>query len=141
MLFIGIDTGTHTGLAVWDSDRRQFLNIQTLLIHRALNDVRFLAKRADVVVVIEDARQRKWLPRENSVREMKGRAMGAGSVRRDAAIWEDFCKDYGITFRMIPPQRGCTKLSPETFANLTGWKDRTSNHGRDAAMLVFGRTH
>ena len=32
-----------------------------------------------------------------------------------------------------------TKWSAEVFADMTGWKGRTSNHARDAALLVYGR--
>ena len=32
-----------------------------------------------------------------------------------------------------------TKLSAEQFRRITGWTEQTNEHGRDAAMLVFGR--
>lgn len=64
---------------------------------------------------------------------------GAGSVKRDASIWEEFCTDYEIPFRALPPIKGGTKLQPDYFKALTGWKGKTSEHARDAAMIVFGR--
>jgi hypothetical protein len=39
----------------------------------------------------------------------------------------------------LPPAKGATKLDPDFFKALTGWKKRTSEHARDAAMIVFGR--
>lgn len=48
-------------------------------------------------------------------------------------------KDEGIEFRALPPTKGATKMSAEAFRDLTGWRGRTSEHSRDAAMLVFGR--
>lgn len=139
MLYCGIDTGTHTGFAVWDSELRMFRSLETIPLHRALFRVAELAKDNDVCVIIEDARQRKWLPQERNVSESRGRLMGAGSVKRDAVIWEEFCKDYGIKYRMQSPQRGLTKWSKESFKAVTGWTGRTSKHARDAALLVFGR--
>lgn len=138
MIWVGIDTGTHTGVAVWDG--RAFTSLETLPLHRALEKVaRLQDEGARLAVVFEDARQRKWIPREKSFSQMKGRAMGAGSVRRDATIWEEFCTDRGIPFLALPPRKGLTKWSPDYFAHVTGWKGRCSEHARDAALLVFGR--
>lgn len=36
MIYIGIDTGVHTGFAVWDSSERCFLMLKTLKIHVAM---------------------------------------------------------------------------------------------------------
>lgn len=138
MTFIGIDTGTKTGFAVWDGKR--FLEIETLKLWQALDRVRRMKEQGeDITVVFEDARQRKWLPREKSISEYRGKMIGAGSVKRDAVIWEEFCIDNGIKFFSVPPAKGLTKWSSQTFSEVTGWKGRTSNHGRDAALLVYGR--
>ena len=138
MTFIGIDTGTKTGFAVWDGKR--FLEIETLKLWQALDRIRRMKEQGeDITVVFEDARQRKWLPREKSISEYRGKMIGAGSVKRDAVIWEEFCIDNGIKFFSVPPGKGLTKWSAQTFAEVTGWQGRTSNHGRDAALLVYGR--
>ncbi len=141
MLYVGIDTGHDTGFAAWESGCQAFDAVATLKIHEALDRVRKLARiyGDDLVVVFEDARQRKWLPRERSASQYRGRLQGAGSVKRDAVIWEDFCRDLGIRYEALPPRRGATKWSAEAFAKATGWQGRTSNHARDAALLVYGR--
>lgn len=139
MLLAGIDTGVHTGVALWDTAQRKFLTIRTSGIIDAMDFVWNTATSEGVTVFLEDARLRKWIPRESSLNQFKGRAMGAGSVKRDAAIWEEFLTKRGIPFHLVAPERNRTKLSAEAFAALTGWKSRTSSHGRDAAMLVFGR--
>lgn len=140
-LYIGIDTGHDTGLAVWDTRRREFRAVATLPIHRAMKAVHDWAadNPHDVRVVFEDARKRRWLPRDTSSSEYRGHLMGAGSVKRDATIWEDALKDWGIPFEATPPRPGLTKWDADTFAKVTGWRGRTSNHARDAALLVFGR--
>ena len=137
MIFIGIDTGTHTGVAVWDSEEKQFLDIKTMMLHQALQLVITMChiwKKENVFVLFEDARQRKWFGHEADEKRM-----GAGYVKRDARIWEDFCTDYGIAFRALPPAKGATKMKPDYFKALTGWKKQTSEHARDAAMIVFGK--
>lgn len=142
MIHIGIDTGRHTGFAVWQTGKGHFIELDTRPLHRALFDVRDYARMYgsdNVTVYVEDARLRTWIPREKSLAEFKGRAQGAGSVKRDASVWEDFCEDYGIRLVKVPPKYNTTKLSAEVFARITGYKGRTSEHARDAAMLVFGK--
>lgn len=136
MLYIGIDTGVHTGFAVWDSGNGCYLHIATVKIHAALEMTEKIHREAgdDMCVLFEDARQRKWFG-ANARQKMQG----AGSVKRDAVIWEDFLTDKGIPFRAIPPQKGATKWSAEYFSKVTGWSGRTSEHARDAALLVFNR--
>ena len=137
MICIGIDPGTHTGVAVWDTGEGKFLSLETLPIHRAMNSVLYwdMRERNDIQVVFEDARQRTWFGHGDT----NAKLQGAGSVKRDCSIWEDFCKDYGIAFWAKPPVKGATKVSAEYFKTISGYQGRTSEHSRDAAMLVIGR--
>ena len=137
MICIGIDPGTHTGVAVWDTREGKFLSLETLPIHRAISKVGFIAEihKGDVQVVFEDARQRTWFGKGDT----NAKAQGAGSVKRDSSIWEDFCKDYDIPYWAKPPVKGATKVSADYFKTISGWDGRTSEHARDAAMLVIGR--
>lgn len=139
MIYIGIDPGTHTGVAVWDTREGKFLSLETLLIHRAMTFILTWSLKAEetgqeIQVVFEDARQRKWYGNDSNAKRQ-----GAGSVKRDCSIWEDFCKDYQIPFVAVPPMKGGTKVNESFFKTFSGWKGRTSNHARDAAMLVIGR--
>ena len=137
MIYIGIDPGTHTGVAIWDSRAEEFLSLETLSIHRALQEVfKWSQRPTEIQVVFEDARQRTWFGRDKNT---NAKLQGAGSIKRDCSIWEDFCKDYQIPFLAVPPMKGGTKLSEAYFKTISGWKGRTSNHARDAAMLVIGR--
>lgn len=143
-IYIGIDTGTHTGVAVWDSGEQAFTELQTLALHKALRRVSELHQAATsegrtVKVIFEDARQRKWIPNSGDPRKEAGRRQGAGSVKRDASIWEEFLRDNGIPFEALAPRKGATKMEQSLFYAITGWDKRTSNHARDAAMLVIGR--
>lgn len=135
MKHIGIDTGTHTGYAVWDATARRLTEVETLTITKALERVREEHRIDEVTVYIEDARQRKWFG--NAGRE---KLQGAGSVKRDAGIWEQFCKENNIPYKLISPRQNKTKLSTLQFRNITKWERRTSEHARDAAMMVYGVT-
>ena len=138
MIYIGIDPGTHTGVAFWNSTSKVLFDLYTLPIHRALEKVkRFYNDNKglfDICVVFEDARQRRWYGKESN-----DKLQGAGSVKRDCSIWEGFCKDEKISYLALPPIKGGTKVSKSYFKTISGWKGRTSNHARDAAMLVIGR--
>ena len=140
MIYIGIDPGTHTGVAIWDSKAQVFIELTTIPIHQALLKVKRLyaesRELSNICVVFEDARQRTWFGKDKNT---NAKLQGAGSIKRDCRIWEDFCKDYQIPFLKIPPIKGGTKLSEAYFKTISGWKGRTSNHARDAAMLVIGR--
>ena len=139
MIYIGIDTGVHTGIAVWDSEKGKFVYLDTLKIHEALQIVSSYAyKDIPLCVRFEDARQRKWIPFAKNMTGELGRAQGAGYVKAHCQIWEDFLRDKDIPFEMIAPRRNVTKLSAEQFERITGYKGRTSEHARDAAMLVYG---
>lgn len=138
MIYIGIDTGVHTGIAVWDSDRKEFVVVDTVKIHEALRLVNLYAFGCAIHVRFEDARQRKWIPFAKNMTGELGRAQGAGYVKAHCQIWEDFLRDKDISFEMIAPRRNVTKLSAAQFARITGYKARTSSHARDAAMLVYG---
>ena len=134
-LMVGLDTGTHTGFAVWDKDKKVLTELSTLKIHRAMERVRELSVSDEIVVYFEDARLRTWFG--NAGREA---LQGAGSVKRDCSIWEDYLTDLGVEFHPVAPKNNATKLNAAFFEKITGWKGRTSEHARDAAMLVFNRT-
>ena len=133
-LYIGIDAGVHTGIAVWDHTDHRLVSVETMTITKAMDVVRGLAESADIVVYLEDARKRNWFGCAG-----REKLQGAGSVKRDCSIWETFCEEVGIECRKIAPKNNYTKLTAKQFKVLTNWAGRTSDHSRDAAMLVFGR--
>ena len=144
MIFIGIDTGVNTGIAIWDNRKRSLESVSSTEIHRAMEEVKHwkgVAEEAGtkIVVRVEDPRQRTWFGTENMSREEeRKRLQGVGSVKRDASIWDAFLKDLGVEYEMVAPKRNATKMSHEYFCSISGWKKRTNEHGRDAAMLVLG---
>jgi hypothetical protein len=130
--YIGIDPGVNTGVAVWNREDKYFELITTLPIHAAMK----IIKDSDcdnTLVRIEDARLRKWFGDRSNAK-----LQGAGSVKRDCSIWESMLKDYGFNYQLVAPKNNKTKMSAEKFKLTTGYNGSTSEHARDAAMLVFG---
>lgn len=133
-LVVGIDPGTKTGLALWDTQARKLTEVSTLGAIEAMARCELMQRAGSLKhIVMEDARLRTWFG-------TKGREvlMGAGSVRRDCSIWCEWAEFHGVALRSVSPQQKGAKVDAERFAKLTGWAGRTSEHGRDAAMLVLG---
>lgn len=135
-IYIGIDTGVNTGIAIWESKTKQFISIESVKIHEAMATVNHCVTtfaNGGIVVRVEDARKRKWFGETG-----KEKAQGVGSIKRDAVIWEDFLTGLGCEFQLVAPKNNKTKLSAVQFKQYTSWVGKTNEHGRDAAMLVYG---
>ena len=134
-LIVGLDPGVKTGFAVWSRVERRLTTVETLGITQAMTMIRTMADVGSLHSVrFEDARLRKWFG-------ARGREalQGAGSIKRDCSIWEEFLRGLvGVPFLPVSPQAKGAKLDAQAFKRLTGWQGRTSEHGRDAALLVFG---
>lgn len=135
--YIGIDTGVNTGYAIYNRETKSLEFVTCDTIHRFIinvYDYYITGDLKDILFVVEDARQVQF-------NTDKMRAQGAGSVKRDAKIWEDYLKAIGANYMMVRPKKSITKLSASEFTAITGWTERTNSHARDAAMLVWGATY
>jgi hypothetical protein len=145
-VLIGVDTGVHTGFAVAIDQGKggELQDVGSLTITQAMSRVLELVEshgKANIMLYIEDARLRTWFGNADARQAKSGAGVreGIGSVKRDAQIWEDWCKEQGLNYKMIHPAANKTKTDAKYFLKLTGWAKRTNEHARDAAMLVFGR--
>lgn len=140
--WIGIDTGTTTGLAVYDRLDCRLVCVTSGTITQMMKKIRYWTelKGSDLGVFVrfEDARLRKYIPAMPNESRERGRREGAGSVKRDAKIWEDFLLEEGIPFEAVAPKDNVTKINAAKFKGMTGWKEQTNEHERDATFLVYG---
>lgn len=137
-ILVGVDTGVNTGFAVAVDEGQggYLIQVISLTITQAMERVKELCElyvKSNVHLFIEDPRKRTWF---TGGRE---KAQGVGSVKLDAQIWEDWCKENKINYTLVHPRDNCTKYKSETFKKVTGWAGRTNEHARDAAMLVHRR--
>jgi hypothetical protein len=134
---IGVDPGVNTGWAEWSKPDRKLLAVNTWKIHEGIfrlqGELLSRYDRSRILVRLEDARLRKWLGPDKG----RDQLQGAGSVKRDSQIWADLCEDLGVACQQLPPGKARTKWSSDHFKKVTGWPGRTSNHARDAAVLVY----
>lgn len=136
-LIFGIDPGVSTGFAIWDKGQKKLIQVSTLQHHQAAEKI-LEHKGKRIFVRFEDSNLRKWIPKERDIKQVMGRAKGAGSVGRDCSLWQEFLTMHNIPFEAVAPKNNKTKLPADTFAKITGWTGRCSEHARDAAMLIFG---
>lgn len=130
---VGIDPGINTGMAIYN---RQSKKIEKIFPALTMGDAQeqllaIMKENPDLLVVLEDARK-KVVPKKFRKPE---RAYGAGHVRAMCYMWEDWLTRNGFTFMLVTPLRA--KLSKCDLEKYTGYSGLTSQHGRDAAMLVF----
>ena len=142
-IYIGIDPGVNFGYAQWNATERKMYQVRAFGFYAGLTEViseatQWQSVGASVIVRFEDARLRTWFDDKGSGKTAKGKAMGAGAVRVLCSVIETALKNNGIPFEAVPPKNNRTKLDAGTFKKLTGWQERTNEHARDAAMLVFG---
>ncbi|HFF5472908.1 TPA: hypothetical protein ACGDUS_003903, partial [Acinetobacter baumannii] len=131
-VLIGVDTGVHTGFAVAIDQGKggELQDVGSLTITQAMSKVLELVDvhgKANIMLYIEDARLRTWFGNADARQARSGAGVreGIGSVKRDAQIWEDWCKEQGLKYKMIHPAANKTKTDAKYFSKLTGWAKRT----------------
>ena len=68
-------------------------------------------------------------------------AQNVGSNKRDASLLMEWMDRNKIEYIAVPPRKdNQTKNNSTIFKKITGWDAATSEHGRDAAMLFWGRS-
>lgn len=141
---VGIDPGVKTGLALYDTQLKKLVFVETVKVYQAFQRIQeFIAwsstisGRAErVIIVLEDARLAGGPP---------DRVQGAGWIRTLSGVYEDFLRDLKkqhphIEIQLKAPAPSILNWPASTFKHVTKYTGRTSAHSRDAAMLVFGRT-
>ena len=134
---IGIDPGVHTGISIWDSSEKKFLSIQTVKIHEAMEIVKAAKlQNGEIMVIYEDARKRKFDPGLTDEKRQ-----GAGSIKRDCKIWEDFLSAIKVQSKNPAPNGKLNELAGPKKLNIwqqnMKWTKQTSEHARVSALLVW----
>ena len=131
---IGIDPGINTGFAIYDKQGKMLTAVMTLQVHQAFEIIRRMNQDGlKLFVRVEDARKRKRYGANSNAK-----IQGAGAIKIQCRQWEMLLQQEGISFDLVAPAAIKTKVDAKQFWKITGWAGRTSNHGRDAAMMVYG---
>jgi hypothetical protein len=135
---IGIDPGTNTGITVYDCEKKEYIACDTMLITNAIFLVeKIISQRSPVLITVEDSR---------SISGDASKKLGAGSIRRDCSIWEDYLNEKssiasnGVFYRFVKPTKNPYLKIPilqwMTISKYKGSK-RPSEHARDSATYIF----
>lgn len=144
-LLIGVDPGKNTGLAFYNPKTKAY-DLFTKPFWEAIKIVDEVIKERKYVLeaYIEDPNQnppvfKKKFNIEN-VNTYGRIAQNIGMNKRDAQLWFNYFKINNIVhFRIRPTKGSMTKLDSTKFKRITKHPGRTSEHSRDAAMLVWDR--
>ena len=138
-LFIGLDAGRETGLAIWSVIEQRFDRLETVTFWKALDIV--ASYPADQLVVVVEAPAGPTYdhgePRSlKAARRREKISRNVGSVQRESELLATGLERRGFRVQRVRPRS--RKLTAEAFRRLTKHQGRTSQHARDAGMLVFG---
>lgn len=144
MIYIGIDPGEFTGVALWRRDTK-LLELHTFSFWQAIDfltqQIEFCKKNdIHLKVVLEDVNKNKPIFEKkgaNNTAMMLRIAQNVGSNKRDGTLMEVFVERNGIEVILVKPTT--SKWSISYFQKITRYKGLTSQHARDAAKLVYGR--
>jgi len=144
-VIIGIDPGIHCGVFVitksasignkYDWSTSNFWDTINLLsdYHKQSSDI-------DLMVYIENPNlnkpifNKKGANNHNMVTRV---AQNVGSNKREASLMIEYMVKNGIKFTEVKPIS--TKWSKDMFIQVTGIKERISQHCIDACRMVWGR--
>lgn len=139
MIYIGIDPGVETGIAIWYS-KDKVLTLFTLSFWEAINLLHKLSEKNQIKAILEDPNLNKPIFHKKGVdNEKKARkvAQNVGSNKRDAQLINEFLKIHNIETIIVKPTT--TKWKTTFFRQVTGYKGHASQHAIDAARMVYGR--
>ena len=154
MIKIGIDPGKHTGYAEYhlndflrldtidfwtailriDGHKNVGNNIHVYVEQPALNRAVWTAKSK----ITEAIRKQKNFTQSVDIGLKIAKNIGQNIEHAELII--AFCKLIGVPVTGCKPnERSLTKTTKEEFLKFTGYTGHTSEHSRDAGMLVWGR--
>lgn len=132
-LVLGIDPGTHTGIALIRAGKLDLLQtVHPLDIFSAL--VEWTPDR----VIFEDSRLTSHLFTTNARAAVaKSMARKVGQVDMVCGLIVEACDRLGIPAHGISPKGKGKKLNAAQFKAATGWGGPSNEHQRDACMVSW----
>jgi hypothetical protein len=139
-ILIGIDPGFTNGFAVYDCETKQLTSVLGLKTYQVIFEIDRLTDslfiKDLITVYIEDPTT--WKPFKG-IANQAHRMKGAGSVTARFHAILEYLEDNDIKHVRVPIQGNAKKMNAEMFKKVTGYNERTNEHGRDAALLIYGR--
>lgn len=133
IIHVGIDPGKNTGMAVVEDGKYYAIRTCTI-VEAMLHIVHVLdGEYTEIHLHVENPNFRKYFG--NTGRE---KLQGAGSIKRDYSIWQEFADHHRFMLHPVSPASIGSEFDNEAvFKAATGWTAKTSVHARDAAKILF----
>lgn len=143
---LGIDPGVNTGICLFDRTTRKIAVLATIDfwgVFDFLDALYAIMPVESITVVIENSALNKPTFSKaggNTALKMQKISRNVGFNQRESILLIEGIRRLGYEVKEIRPsgKKGeKRKWTKEVFENLTGWKKQSSQHSRDAAMLVI----
>lgn len=150
MIYIGIDPGKHTGVAVYSSYIKELVYFGTHDFWGAEMEIRehiVHENTSNICAVIENPALNKGIysryskaikGAKNPKGVENGIRAGVAKNSRDAQLWIEYFKRLGIKVIEFKPNGKSPKWSEAYCKKITG-ETVKSEHSRDAIKMIFGR--
>lgn len=142
---IGIDPPK--GLAAYDLDKNELVKLMNVTFWDIIETLDIVRESYDIEVVCEAPNENApvWLGKTRhgnralvNDRALLKAAQNVGQNKEAAMLIVEWCKRHNVKVTtQRPSKRSMTKLTAEQFNKITGWKGKSNEHTRDAAMLVW----
>jgi hypothetical protein len=136
--YVGIDPGIVCGLAFLKPHSQMLHSVRSCKLHELYTAIEIMSKTNSLMVFIENPNT--FIPFKNVSKEfIEMRRQGAGAVKQTYKHIIEFLEANSIPYRPTRLQGNAKKMTAAKFKQITGWDGSSNEHGRDAAMLVYGR--
>ena len=142
--YIGIDPDTdRSGIAVYDAENKRLVKLCCMRFFEMLEFFQMQEPYfAEKVFVRIDAgflhKKSNWHYKQGQSKQVSERQ--ANNVGANAEVGKkiaEMCEYLGFDYDLVKPL-GTKMICHKTFVRMTGWKGRTNQEMRDAALLVWG---
>ena len=139
---IGVDPGEKNGWAIFDKENNKLKEMGTMNFWELIEAIDAINFNNSILIVIEDSSQNSPTfskhYRKKSLLVRDKISQNVGENKRTAKLLIEYCQRNNIPYRAVKPTKNSlTKVSKEWFNKQTGWTGRSSEHARDAALLVW----
>ncbi len=130
MKIIGIDPGTNTAIAVYDKTHKKITDVFMTDFWGAYSYIKYSLDGSDIrqINIEVSSCKKNWQGRD-------GAAVDVGGIVRESNLLADGLEKLGHKVIRVHPTG---KVDAKYIKNLTGWRERTNEHKRDAIMLCWG---
>lgn len=143
-VWIGIDPDTEkSGVAVWENKRLSIYTLEFVPLVRYLEQLAMEMRKNTSEKKVRVRLEAGWLNQKSNWHNEKSGARVSSTIgkyvganHQTGKLITKFMDDLEIPYELVKPTN--KKVDKDFFQKVTGYKLRTNQDQRDAAMLVYG---